>query len=118
MPTGFVRDEAKGGKSGGVAPLRRPAAHVPCSFTARSASSKKGVEECSRQEVYEKAPTPARGGKKCCNASQHTFTTAPCIGDLPVTAKPSRMLAGKIAIGLFGDEVPAGASRLLSLGVG
>ncbi|BAS93587.1 Os05g0358000, partial [Oryza sativa Japonica Group] len=40
MPTGFVRDEAKGGKSGGVAPLRRPAAHVPCSFTARSASSK------------------------------------------------------------------------------
>uniref|UniRef100_A0A0E0PN32 Uncharacterized protein n=1 Tax=Oryza rufipogon TaxID=4529 RepID=A0A0E0PN32_ORYRU len=44
MPTGFVRDEAEGGKSGGVAPLRRPAAHVPCSLAARSASSKKRVE--------------------------------------------------------------------------
>lgn len=30
--------------------------------------ARRGVEECSRQEVYKKAPTPARGGKKCCNA--------------------------------------------------
>ncbi|EEC75915.1 hypothetical protein OsI_12990 [Oryza sativa Indica Group] len=78
MPTGFVRDKAEGGKSGGVAPLRHPVAHVPCSLAARSASSKKRVEECSRQEVYEKAPTPARGGKKC---SRHPCNTIQSSGN-------------------------------------
>uniref|UniRef100_I1PEC4 Uncharacterized protein n=1 Tax=Oryza glaberrima TaxID=4538 RepID=I1PEC4_ORYGL len=78
MPTGFVRDKAEGGKSGSVAPLRHPAAHVPCSLAARSASSKKRVEECLRQEVYEKALTPARGGKKC---SRHPCDTIQSSGN-------------------------------------
>uniref|UniRef100_A0A0E0JD92 Peptidyl-prolyl cis-trans isomerase n=1 Tax=Oryza punctata TaxID=4537 RepID=A0A0E0JD92_ORYPU len=49
---------------------------------------------------------------------------APCIADLPVTAKAFLDVsiggepAGRITIGLFGDAAPAGASRFLSLVTG
>uniref|UniRef100_A0A0D3FMC6 Uncharacterized protein n=1 Tax=Oryza barthii TaxID=65489 RepID=A0A0D3FMC6_9ORYZ len=106
MPTGFVRDKAEGGKSGSVAPLRHPAAHVPCSLAAKSASSKKRVEECLRQEVYEKAPTPARVKRqRICQIA---------ILAMRFSSHHSPLSAGKFTIGLFGDEVPADGGGVIS----
>ncbi|EAZ04176.1 hypothetical protein OsI_26318 [Oryza sativa Indica Group] len=56
-------------------------------------------------------------------AAAAAAAAVPCIPDLPVTAKAfldvsiGTESAGKITIGLFGDEVSTGASRFLSLGV-
>uniref|UniRef100_J3KVS4 Peptidyl-prolyl cis-trans isomerase n=1 Tax=Oryza brachyantha TaxID=4533 RepID=J3KVS4_ORYBR len=61
-------------------------------------------------------PAPSR--------AQEATGAAPCIADLPVTAKafPDVSIggepAGRITVGLFGDTAPAGASRFLSLVTG
>lgn len=54
-------------------------------------------------------------------AQEAATTAAPCIAELPITAKAFLDVsiggepAGRITVGLFGDAAPAGASRFLSL---
>ncbi|KAF0898979.1 hypothetical protein E2562_012672 [Oryza meyeriana var. granulata] len=85
--------------------------HPPPKLGRRAAAA--AIAIAAAPAILSVTPAPSRAQE-----------AAPCIADLPVTAKAFLDVsiggepAGRITIGLFGDAAPAGASRFLSLVTG